>query len=188
METSYVAPQRPITPPSDRKSIRIQNESNIPYLDTHGEGNTTLKDIPYLKNDDVPKRQPLSLDKEPNTLEDFPNKDKITTAPIQDPFADVKYRQQGTTRQYQTTSRQRNDTTRRIEREALSILQWESPVRSGLIFGLLVGSIVLTRSYSLLQIGSSLLCIATGINLFYVNFILQSQKIVTNHDVSHPYR
>lgn len=93
----------------------------------------------------------------------------------------------GQTRTYQGGSL-RTDTTHRIESEVLSILQWRNPVRSGAIFGLVVGSIIMTRWYSLLQISSSLLTLAIGINLVYVNLVLQSQKVLTNQDASHPYR
>lgn len=82
----------------------------------------------------------------------------------------------------------RTDTTHRIENEVLNILKWKNPVRSGSILGLIVGSIILTRWYSLLQISSSLLTIAIGVNLIYVNFILQGQKLVSStQDASHPY-
>lgn len=82
---------------------------------------------------------------------------------------------------------QRNTTTHRIESEVLRILQWKDPVRSGVILASLVGSILLTRWYSLLQIGSTALTLAIGINLIYVNMILQSQKVLTNQEASHPY-
>ncbi|KAG2235028.1 Reticulon-domain-containing protein [Thamnidium elegans] len=82
---------------------------------------------------------------------------------------------------------QRNTTTYRIENEVLRILQWKNPVRSGVIFAAIVGSIILTRWYSLLQIGSTSLTLAIGINLIYVNTILQSQKVLTNQQASHPY-
>jgi hypothetical protein len=85
-------------------------------------------------------------------------------------------------------SSMRNDTTHRIETEVLSILQWKNPIRSGAIFALVVGSIIMTRWYSLLQIASSLLTLSTGINWIYVNLVLQSQKVLTNQDASHPYK
>ncbi|OBZ87309.1 hypothetical protein A0J61_04639 [Choanephora cucurbitarum] len=85
------------------------------------------------------------------------------------------------------TQSQRNDTTRRIENEVLSILKWKNPVRSAAILGVTVGSILLTRWYSLLQIGSSLLTLAIGINLVYVNLVLQSQKVLANQEAAHPY-
>ncbi|KAG2199944.1 hypothetical protein INT47_009270 [Mucor saturninus] len=81
----------------------------------------------------------------------------------------------------------RNETTHRMETEVLSVLQWRNPLRSGVLFALIVGSIVLTRWYSLLQIGSTCLTLAIGINLIYVNLILQSQKVLTNHEATHPY-
>lgn len=81
----------------------------------------------------------------------------------------------------------RNETTHRMETEVLSVLQWRNPIRSGVLFALIVGSIVLTRWYSLLQIGSTCLTLAIGINLIYVNLILQSQKVLTNHEATHPY-
>lgn len=86
-------------------------------------------------------------------------------------------------------SSQRNDTTHRIETEALNILQWKNPIRSGAIMAMIVGSIILSRWYSLLQLGSMALTLAIGINLIYVHFMLQSQKVLTSTDnVSHPYR
>ncbi|KAI7906724.1 Reticulon-domain-containing protein [Cokeromyces recurvatus] len=92
------------------------------------------------------------------------------------------------TRNFQGSgSSQRNETTYRIENEVLSILQWKNPIRSGSILALIVGSILLTRWYSLLQIGSSLLTLAIGINLIYVNVMLQSRKILANQEASHPY-
>ncbi|KAI9487436.1 MAG: Reticulon-domain-containing protein [Benjaminiella poitrasii] len=91
------------------------------------------------------------------------------------------------TNKFQNGHSQRNEITYRIEHEVLSILQWKNPVRSGSIFALIVGSIMLTRWYSLLQIGSTLLTLAIGINLVYVNVMLQSRKILTNQEASHPY-
>lgn len=84
-------------------------------------------------------------------------------------------------------SYQRTNTTRRIEREILSILQWHNPVRSGVILAFTVGSIILTRWYSLLQMSATALTLAIGINLIYVNFVLGSQKVLTNQSPSHPY-
>ncbi|KAI8056309.1 Reticulon-domain-containing protein [Gilbertella persicaria] len=119
----------------------------------------------------------------------------MTTAPAihkeSNPFASgttttgMPSRTMGDHKRFQST--QRNDTTHRIENEVLSILQWRNPVRSGAIFAITVGSILLTRWYSLLQIGSSLLTLAIGINLVYVNLVLQSQKVLTNQDAAHPY-
>lgn len=97
---------------------------------------------------------------------------------------DSQYNEHASTKKH---TGQRNTTTYRIENEVLRILQWKNPVRSGVIFAALVGSIVLTRWYSLLQIGSTCLTLAIAINLVYVNTILQSQKVLTNQQASHPY-
>ncbi|GAA5814453.1 hypothetical protein MFLAVUS_007949 [Mucor flavus] len=97
---------------------------------------------------------------------------------------DSQYNEHASTKKH---TGQRNTTTYRIENEVLRILQWKNPVRSGVIFAALVGSIILTRWYSLLQIGSTCLTLAIGINLVYVNTILQSQKVLTNQHASHPY-
>lgn len=91
-----------------------------------------------------------------------------------------------TTRNFRSS--QRNETTYRIEREVLDILQWKDPVRSGAIFGITVGSILLTRWYSLLQIGAAGLTLATAVNLLYVNFVVQSKRVLTNTEASHPYQ
>ncbi|GAA5795055.1 Reticulon-domain-containing protein [Helicostylum pulchrum] len=97
---------------------------------------------------------------------------------------DSQYNEHASTKKH---TGQRNTTTYRIENEALRILQWQNPVRSGVLFAAIIGSIILTRWYSLLQIGSTCLTLAIGINLVYVNTILQSQKVLTNHQASHPY-
>ncbi|KAI8990796.1 Reticulon-domain-containing protein [Mycotypha africana] len=92
------------------------------------------------------------------------------------------------TRNLHSLSRGRNETTYRIEREVLDILKWRNPVRSAMVFASLVGSILLTRWYSLLQIGSASVTIAIAINLFYVHFIMQSQKVLNNQQTAtHPY-
>lgn len=83
---------------------------------------------------------------------------------------------------------QRNDTTRRIEAETLKILKWENPIRSGAIFSILLGSIILTSSYSLLQIISSGLTIAILLNLIYVCGTGFFQTVVADHSSVNPYR
>lgn len=82
---------------------------------------------------------------------------------------------------------QRNETTRRVEKEIYSILSWDNPIRSGVIFLLIVGSIILTHSYSLLQIGAALLSIAVGLNLVYVLFTKFYQSVITNTPFVHPH-
>ena len=84
---------------------------------------------------------------------------------------------------------QRNDVTRRIEREVYDILQWKNPVRSGVTLTSIVGSILLTHSYSLLQLGAALLTVAIGLNLVYVTFVVQTQKVFSEStEPVHPYR
>ncbi|KAI9490501.1 Reticulon-domain-containing protein [Zychaea mexicana] len=84
---------------------------------------------------------------------------------------------------------QRNDVTRRIERDVYDVLQWKNPVRSGATLAIIVSSIMLTRSYSLLQLGAALLTVAIGLNLIYVTFVTQTQKVFSEgSEVVHPYR
>lgn len=82
---------------------------------------------------------------------------------------------------------QRNDVTRRVTAETLRVLKWENPVRTGVIFGILVGSILLTQSYSLLQIVSAGLSIAIFVNLVYVCGTRFFQTVVADHTAHNPY-
>ncbi|KAI8381379.1 Reticulon-domain-containing protein [Radiomyces spectabilis] len=90
------------------------------------------------------------------------------------------------TRSYSGSSH-RNETTDHMEREVWRVLRWENPVRSAAILVLSVGSILLTRHYSLLQISSALLTVAIGLNFLYVTFMTQSQKVFNDGQSSHPY-
>ncbi|GAN01288.1 hypothetical protein MAM1_0006c00721 [Mucor ambiguus] len=131
----------------------------------------------------------------PSILSDTPSQSTRRAQKLDDPFNDIRSTtapSPASNTNYLSSSSKygsgRNDTTHRIENEVLNILKWKNPVRSGSILALIVGSIILTRWYSLLQIGSSLLTIAIGVNLIYVNFIMQGQKLVSsNQDASHPY-
>ncbi|KAL9544009.1 hypothetical protein MBANPS3_007848 [Mucor bainieri] len=138
----------------------------------------------------------------PSILSDTPSQSTRRAQKLDDPFNDIKSTtapSSASNTNYLSSSSSsssssskygsgRNDTTHRIESEVLNILKWKNPARSGAIFALTVGSIILTRWYSLLQIGSSLLTIAICVNLIYVNFIMQGQKLVSsNQDASHPY-
>lgn len=111
--------------------------------------------------------------------------DQESTSPSKKTFSSTFENEHAATKKYH--GYERNETTHRMETEVLSILQWNNPVRSAALFAMIVGSIILTRWYSLLQIGSTCLTLAIGINLIYVNLILQSQKVLTNHEASHPY-
>ncbi|KAI8970942.1 Reticulon-domain-containing protein [Pilobolus umbonatus] len=105
---------------------------------------------------------------------------------IQPSTTHTSYPTRPDTKRYKSS--QRNETTSRIESEVLSILQWDNPARSGVMLCLTVGSILMTRWYSLLQLGCAFLTIAIAINLVYVNLMTQSQKVLTNQEGSHPYR
>ncbi|CAO3635913.1 unnamed protein product [Mucor fragilis] len=137
----------------------------------------------------------------PSILSDTPSQSTRRAQKLDDPFNDIKsttapssasntnYLASSSSSSSSKYGSGRNDTTHRIESEVLNILKWKNPVRSGSILALIVGSIILTRWYSLLQIGSSLLTIAIGVNLIYVNFIMQGQKLVSSNQdaASHPY-
>jgi len=208
---------RPITPPTDRTKEKISavptsngGISTIP--NSFMDRNENLNDITHLQKQQsnipvntapsAPSTAAFSSNNN-NNGNPFVAKDekKLTSeAPFDDlnvkpvsrqteshsSFNDT-FKQDATTTTRKSTNYTRNDTTHRIESEVLRILQWKNPVRSGSIFAIIVGSIILTRWYSLLQISATCLTLAIGINLVYVNLILQSQKVLTNQDPSHPY-
>jgi hypothetical protein len=176
---------RPLTPPNERKA---HQETQLPYLEDKTstqlppvEEKTSLSDIPYLE-----KAPAFNTLPPVSTAPSAPP----TTAASVNPFISNQESKLSDTpiSNNRGTFGQRNETTRRIENEVVTILKWKNPVRSALIFALTVGSILLTRWYSLLQIGASAMCIATGINLLYVTFILQSRKVVASQETSHPYK
>ncbi|CDS04194.1 hypothetical protein LRAMOSA07149 [Lichtheimia ramosa] len=87
-----------------------------------------------------------------------------------------------------SSSSERTEVTQRIERQIYQLLQWENPIRSGVTLGVILLSLVLSRSYSLLQIGAALLTIGIGLNLIYVTFVVQTQKVFSDaKDPVHPY-
>lgn len=177
------------------------------------ERNEDLNDIPHLQRQQDSIHQSSNNSSMPpvNTAPSAPSTAAISsnnngnpftksneTKLNESPFDDIKVkpvsrnsgqfeRDTTTTASTNHGSYTRNDTTHRIEGEVLRILQWKNPVRSGAIFAIIVGSIILTRWYSLLQLSATCLTLAIGINLIYVNLILQSQKVLTNQDPSHPY-
>lgn len=110
----------------------------------------------------------------------FPPMKTSTTTEV-DPSATSGFRQR--------TSTQRNETTQRIETEILSLLHWENPMRSAVVMSSILGSLWLTRSYSLLQLGAMAMSLAIGINLVYVHLMFQSQKVLSDQShATHPYR
>lgn len=79
--------------------------------------------------------------------------------------------------------------TQRIESQVWSILRWENPVRSVVVLASIMGALVLTRSYSLLQIVAALSTLAIGLNLVYVTFVVQTQRVFSDQGQPlHPYR
>lgn len=100
---------------------------------------------------------------------------------IEDPIA--------TTTSSGSGSSEGTEVTQRIERQIYQLLQWENPIRSGVTLGVILLSLVLSRSYSLLQIGAALLTIGIGLNLIYVTFVVQTQKVFSDSkEPVHPYR
>lgn len=207
---------RPITPPSDRTkdlptAIPTSNGGITSIPPSSVERNENITDISHLQKQQeainsmnnqfntpvnaapsAPSTTAFSSTTTNNNGNPFKDENKLSEAP----FDDIHVKPRSSSTGHSTTSttttatrthRGRNDTTHRIETEVLRILQWKDPVRSGVIFALIVGSILLTRWYSLLQITATGLTLAIGVNLVYVNLILQSQKVLTNQNPSHPY-
>jgi hypothetical protein len=83
---------------------------------------------------------------------------------------------------------QRNQVTSRIEKQVYHILHWNEPIRSGIALASVAGPILLTRWYSPLQMAATVLTMATLVNLFYVNFMVQSQRVISDNQTSHPYQ
>ncbi|KAK4516980.1 uncharacterized protein ATC70_000308 [Mucor velutinosus] len=188
---------------------RQGEESSLSDLSHLSKLNTTSAMPPVSTAPSVPSATAASANpfisshqedlNKPSILSDIPSQSTRRAQRLDDPFNDIRSASApssaSNTNYLSSDSLSsskygsgRNDTTHRIENEVLNILKWKNPVRSGSIFALIVGSIILTRWYSLLQIGSSLLTIAIGVNLIYVNFIMQGQKLVSsNQDASHPY-
>lgn len=179
MESYSTHHQRPLTPPNERKAA-LQQEMQLPHI----EDKTSLNDIPHLNETRGPYNNMPPVSTAPSAPLAPAQSANPFVSRMESKVSDVPFTSGGSRSHYG----QRNETTHRIEREVATILKWKNPARSALIFGLIVGSILLTRWYSLLQIVSSGICLATGINLIYVNFVLQSRKVVASQDTTHPYR
>ncbi|CAO3597847.1 unnamed protein product [Absidia cylindrospora] len=76
---------------------------------------------------------------------------------------------------------------KRLEHDIRKLLLWKQPVRSGAYFLLILGGLILSKSYSLIQIISALLTIVTAINLVYVNVTIQTQRILADRPGVNPY-
>lgn len=205
---------RPITPPTDRtkelpSSIPTSNGGITSIPSTTIDRNENINDISQLHKQQetlnnlnefktpvntAPSAPSTAAFSSTNNGNPFKDEKKLSEAPFDDihvkPFSDESKKDSVLPEKSAIRTHRgnyRNDTTHRIESEVLRVLQWKDPIRSGAIFALIVGSILLTRWYSLLQITATGLTLAIGVNLVYVNLILQSQKVLTNENPSHPY-
>lgn len=75
------------------------------------------------------------------------------------------------------TSLLRLDPTAYIKAQVNSLIYWEKPVRSGAILATLLGILVLTQYYSVLQLAAGFFTIVTGLNWLYVNAHKQGQRV-----------
>lgn len=75
--------------------------------------------------------------------------------------------------------------------ELVSLVHWEIPGRSGIVFCGILSSLILTRYYSLLYVFAAILTIMTGFNLIFVNAYTLIQAIWTGLPIQqsqHPYQ
>lgn len=82
----------------------------------------------------------------------------------------------------------KKEQVKRLEQDIQSILLWQHPSRSGAYFILIVCGLLLSKSYSVIQIVSALLTISIGINLIYVTLTIQTQRILADRPGVNPYR
>lgn len=83
------------------------------------------------------------------------------------------------------------DPTTHIKQCLTSLVYWEKPVHSGAVLAGLLGALVLTQYYSVLQLGAAFFTLVTGINLLYVNAHKQGQRFFSGKptdQLSHPHR
>ncbi|CDS08076.1 hypothetical protein LRAMOSA02025 [Lichtheimia ramosa] len=83
-----------------------------------------------------------------------------------------------------------NDPTTHIKQCVTSLVYWEKPVHSGVVLAGLLGTLVLTQYYSVLQLAAAFFTLVTGINLVYVNAHKQGQRFFSGKSVdqlSHPH-
>ncbi|KAI8886128.1 hypothetical protein K501DRAFT_283914 [Backusella circina FSU 941] len=214
---SYKESTRPITPPSDHHSKRTSGHfsgppipnleyvdqsmptaatSNIPASSTiHHDDRKASHYSPALKNMDAidPTYSPnlRSTNQDGFLGRNTPQHNLSPDGPYQESTSmkpPLEKKNVSPTMHREFDSLQRNETTSRIEREVYHILHWNQPVRSGIALGSIAGSILLTRWYSPLQISAAVLTMATLVNLVYVNFMVQSQKVIYDDQSSHPYQ
>ncbi|ORX48502.1 hypothetical protein DM01DRAFT_1409796 [Hesseltinella vesiculosa] len=68
--------------------------------------------------------------------------------------------------------------------DILDVLLWKQPMHSGLVFSSLLLLILIGKTYSFVSLISSMLALATGINLVYVTFT----KRLAGPTAAHPYQ
>jgi hypothetical protein len=190
MDTTYSRQNRPLTPPNEHLK-----DNAAPLAPGAGAGITSFPSNEET-NPFISKKETLDSDQDLSLSPLLSNKNNDFDGATNDIQGNTKAddilssnlfeRDTPTPRKY--SGSQRNETTYRIEREVLDILQWKDPVRSGAIFAISVGSIILTRWYSLLQMTATGLTLATAVNLLYVNFVVHSKRVLTNTEASHPYQ
>ncbi|ORZ23179.1 Reticulon-domain-containing protein [Absidia repens] len=82
----------------------------------------------------------------------------------------------------------KKEQVKRLEQDVQRLLLWQNPSRSGAYFILIVSGLILSKSHSLVQIVSALLTIVTGVDLLYVTFSIQTQRILADRPGVNPYR
>ncbi|KAI9319365.1 Reticulon-domain-containing protein [Dichotomocladium elegans] len=161
MDTDYI--RRPATPPDEarRKSTVLADVDDSQYKKPAMMGTQSAK--PFVAAGTTTRSYPDTIHADASTM---------GTSRTMD--ADNFYAS--------------NESTRRVERQIIDLLQWERPARSGITLGLILASILLTREYSLLQISAALMTVAIGLNLLYVTFVIQTQRIFSDSaEAVHPY-
>ncbi|KAI8341071.1 Reticulon-domain-containing protein [Chlamydoabsidia padenii] len=76
---------------------------------------------------------------------------------------------------------------KRLQQDIEKLVLWKTPLRSGAYFVLLLSVLILSKSYSVIQIVSAILTISIGINLIYVNVTIQTQRILADRQGINPF-
>ncbi|KAF7724573.1 hypothetical protein EC973_000881 [Apophysomyces ossiformis] len=83
-----------------------------------------------------------------------------------------------------------DDPTRFVRVRVESLIYWEHPKKSAIVFLSLLSTLILTQYYSVLQLLAGLFTIVTGLNWIYVNVHKQGQRYIsgkTYETVVHPH-
>ncbi|KAI9322614.1 Reticulon-domain-containing protein [Dichotomocladium elegans] len=70
-----------------------------------------------------------------------------------------------------------------IKRRVVSLVYWENPYCSGGVLAGLLGVLILTQYYSVLQMAAAFFTLVTGVNLIYVNAHKQGQRVFNGKPV-----